>query len=96
MSLQVPSEMLVDTLVGTSHASVAQGPEQTLEPGSAFLGVAGSGSRTPLPHPATLQASSRVAVFLEHCLGDIHSPRRMLCARPRRRHWAFLRDVRDD
>eukprot|EP00969_Alexandrium_andersonii_P264939 11710037-Alexandrium_andersonii.AAC.1 len=66
MGLQVPSQMLIGSLVCTCHASVARRPERTLEPGAALLRVAGTSSRTLLPHPATLQAPSRVAMLLEH------------------------------
>eukprot|EP00969_Alexandrium_andersonii_P226697 10011215-Alexandrium_andersonii.AAC.1 len=60
--------MLIDSLVSTCHAGIAQCPKQTLEPGAALFRVAGAGGRTPPPHPATLQTSSRVAMLLEHRL----------------------------
>eukprot|EP00969_Alexandrium_andersonii_P341138 15079357-Alexandrium_andersonii.AAC.1 len=68
--------MLIDSLVGARNAGVAERPEQALEPGAALLRVAGSSGRAPLTHPATLQASGRVAMLLEHRLSDVHSPRR--------------------
>eukprot|EP00969_Alexandrium_andersonii_P030461 1328954-Alexandrium_andersonii.AAC.1 len=84
--------MLIDSLVSTRRAGVAQRPEQAFEPGAALLRAAGAGSRPPFPHPATLQASGRVAVLLEHRLSDVHSPRRVLGTRPWRWRWALLRD----
>eukprot|EP00969_Alexandrium_andersonii_P017125 749311-Alexandrium_andersonii.AAC.1 len=60
--------MIVGTLVGARHASVAGSSQQVLEPGSAFPRAAGAGGRTPLAHPAAFQRPGRVPVLLEHGL----------------------------
>eukprot|EP00969_Alexandrium_andersonii_P070019 3090471-Alexandrium_andersonii.AAC.1 len=62
--------MLVHTLVCARHAHIAQSPEQGLDPGAALLRASGAGRRASLPYAAALQAPGRVAVLLEHGLGD--------------------------
>eukprot|EP00969_Alexandrium_andersonii_P206283 9113902-Alexandrium_andersonii.AAC.1 len=57
--------------------------------------VTGSSGRTPLTRLAALQAARRVAMLLEHGLGDVDAPRSTLNLQTRRRRRGLLRDARD-